>query len=233
MMETLPIGGIVPFTATDYPGHLSMVVFCQGCPWRCLYCHNPHLQPLSTNEEAPWTWEKIVQFLKKRIKLLDAIVFSGGEPTLHKGLIPAMQEAKKLGFKIGLHTGGHYPKKLKLILPHVDWVGLDIKAPFEKYETITKIPKSGENAKESARLILQRGVEVEFRTTVHPDLLTPSDLIAIGKTLNEMGASTFVLQEFRKDGCNNTDLIGSSNPSSITSDVERVLKPLFHTFFVR
>ena len=39
----LKIGGFVPFSTTDYPDHLSAVVFCQGCPWRCGYSHNAHL----------------------------------------------------------------------------------------------------------------------------------------------------------------------------------------------
>ena len=41
--DALRVGGFVPFTLTDYPDALAAVVFCQGCPWRCAYCHNPHL----------------------------------------------------------------------------------------------------------------------------------------------------------------------------------------------
>ena len=45
MAAELKVGGVTPFSATDYPGKLAAVVFVQGCPWRCGYCHNPHLQP--------------------------------------------------------------------------------------------------------------------------------------------------------------------------------------------
>jgi len=53
--EKLRIGGFVPFTAIDYPGHLAAVIFCQGCPWRCRYCHNPHLLASRSSDEITWS----------------------------------------------------------------------------------------------------------------------------------------------------------------------------------
>ena len=89
------IGGFVPFSATDYPDHLSAVVFCQGCPWRCGYCHNVHLQPATNATEL--AWNSILSFLERRRGLLDAVVFSGGEPTLQHALAGAMRAVKALG----------------------------------------------------------------------------------------------------------------------------------------
>lgn len=208
MIMTLPIGGIVPFSAIDYPGCFSLVVFCQGCPWRCHYCHNPHLQPFVRKRASKKSglWQDALALLKRRRGLLDAVVFSGGEPTAHAGLLPAIREVKELGFKIGLHTAGCYPDRLLQLIGYLDWVGLDIKAPFDAYEKITDRPQSGDKAKKSAEMILKSGVSYEFRTTVHPALLFSSDLDNVKLALREMGVKNHVLQEFRKEGCQNQKL---------------------------
>ena len=118
---TLRVGGLTPLSTTDWPGMLAAVVFCQGCPWRCGYCHNPDLIPARGDHEIPW--EDVLAFLRRRQGLLDGVVFSGGEPTAQAGLADAMREVRALGFKIGLHTGGMYPQRLAAVLPLVDWVG--------------------------------------------------------------------------------------------------------------
>ena len=136
----LIVGGYTPFSATDYPGRLAAVVFVQGCAWRCGYCHNPHLQPRASEGLMPW--QDVRTFLASRAGLLDAVVFSGGEPTLDPALEDAMREVKAIGFKIGLHTAGIYPERLRSVLPLLDWVGLDIKTSFEAYDELTGAPSS-------------------------------------------------------------------------------------------
>ena len=126
--RSLQVGGLTPFTSIDYPGQLAAVVFVQGCPWRCGYCHNPHLQP--RGQPAGPRWGEVLAFLRQRAGLLDAVVFSGGEPTLDPALPQAIAEVRALGFKVGLHSAGIYPQRLQAVLPLVDWVGLDIKAPL-------------------------------------------------------------------------------------------------------
>ena len=160
-MDMLKIGGFTPLTTTDYPGQIAAVVFCQGCPWHCGYCHNKHLIP--ANAPTQITWTDIRGFLKKRQGLLDAVVFSGGEPTLQSALKSALEETRQLGFKTGLHTAGMYPERLAQLLPLVDWVGMDIKAPFAKYEHITGVAHSGDNARISAQLLINSGVKHELR----------------------------------------------------------------------
>ena len=81
--NALRVGGFVPFTSADYPGALAAVVFCQGCPWRCGYCHNPHLMP--ARGDAGRDFDGILDWLESRRGLLDAVVFSGGEPTAQGG----------------------------------------------------------------------------------------------------------------------------------------------------
>lgn len=195
----LRIGGLTPYSATDYPGCFAAVVFCQGCPWRCRYCHNPHLLPAGARPAMEW--DEVVQFLGRRRGLLDAVVFSGGEPTLQEGLAEAVRAVKAAGFKVGLHTAGIYPERLRDLLPLLDWVGMDIKAPFADYEQITGVAGSGAKARASACRILDSGVDYEFRTTVHSALLSRDALAALGRELSAMGAQHYALQEFRQQGC--------------------------------
>ena len=115
----LKVGGLTPFTATDYPGKLAAVVFVQGCPWACGYCHNPHLLTRST--DGSLTWKQILARLQRRVGLIDAVVFSGGEPTIDPGLEDAMRAVREFGFGVGLHTGGAYPRRLAEVLPLVDY----------------------------------------------------------------------------------------------------------------
>ena len=106
-IEPLSVGGLTPLTTIDYPDNLSAVVFCQGCPLRCRYCHNAELLPRRGATHI--AWRDILYFLRQRQGLLDAVVFSGGEPTQQRGLADAIDEVRALGFKIGLHTAGIYP----------------------------------------------------------------------------------------------------------------------------
>ena len=225
----IPLSGLIPFTAIDYPGKLSGVIFTQGCPWRCGYCHNPHLQPFGS--QGALLWGDVMRFFESRKGLLDAVVFSGGEASLHKGLAPAMRALKDLGYLIGLHTAGISPSKLELILSLVDWVGMDIKAPFAKYEAITKKRSSGEDAQNCAKLILASGVSYEFRTTVHRNLLSEEDIRTIVKSLKALGATSFALQEFRAQGCasKNLCLPGPHISKALADEIA----PHFNSFIVR
>jgi pyruvate formate lyase activating enzyme len=187
----LRIGGFVPLTTIDYPGELAAVVFLQGCPWRCRYCQNGALiDPSATPVIA---WSQISAFLERRRGLLDAVVFSGGEPTLQSALPAAMTEVRGLGFKVGLHTAGSVPKRLARLLPLLDWVALDIKALPEGYPAITGIPQSGEAAWESLSLIQASGVQLEVRTTVMPQW-TALDLATLAAALAQQGVRRYAVQ---------------------------------------
>lgn len=165
----LNIGGFTPCTTIDYPGELAAVIFCQGCPWRCGYCHNPYLQ--DTGRAGTIAWDDLCRFLAKRRGLLDAVVFSGGEPTMQVGLSKAAKMVREMGFKVGLHTAGPWPERVLACLPHLDWVGMDIKAPFEEYEAITGVPGSGAAARSSAELLRRSRISHQFRITLDPWLL--------------------------------------------------------------
>lgn len=191
----LRVGGLTSLTTIDFPGELAAVVFCQGCAWRCAYCHNDHLW--SPQGEAELPWSDVLAFLARRRGLLDAVVFSGGEPTLQSALPAAMQEVRALGFKVGLHTAGPYPHRLARVLPHVDWVGLDVKALPEDYDALTTRPGSGAAAWRSLALLLASGVAHEVRITVDAERLPAGRLDALLDRLGEAGAAEVVLQPCR------------------------------------
>lgn len=201
--ETIRVGGVERLSLVDWPGELAAVVFCQGCGWRCVYCHNPHLIPF-TAKEAP-AWRDVALWLRTRRGLLDAVVFSGGEPTLQPGLADAMRDTRELGFKIGLHTAGPVPERLARVLPFADWVGFDFKAPFDRYVRVTG-HDHGVRAQESLHLLCEQGVETEIRTTWHPRLLTLEDLTEMAKSLVAAGCNEWVLQRFRANGCDDAEL---------------------------
>lgn len=191
----LRIGGFVPFTSVDFPGALAAVVFCQGCPLRCVYCHNPALLP--SRGAAQIEWDDVYTHLAGRVGLLDAVVFSGGEPLMQRALPFAMRVAKDFGYKIGLHTSGITPDRLRNVVPLLDWVGFDVKAPFHKYETVTRVEQSGEKARQSLTMLAAAGVDIEARTTIWPGAVDASSVRAFAEEIATMGVRKFTIQEAR------------------------------------
>lgn len=230
-LRPLRVGGLTPLSTTDYPGQLAAVVFCQGCPWRCGYCHNPHLLRARGASQIPW--DDMVAFLRRREGLLDAVVFSGGEPLAQRALADAMRTVKRMGFRIGLHTGGAYPKRLAEVLTLVDWVGFDVKAPFDAYPLITGTLDSGIDARASTRLVIESGVAHEFRTTVHPRQLSALAVRRLADDLAWCGVRHYALQEFRAEGCANAALVNDRPPSFLTEHFGAAIAPCFGSFELR
>ena len=223
------VGGFTPYSTIDYPGYFAAVVFFQGCPWRCRYCHNPHLLPTGTPPAIEW--DSVMKFLERRQGLLDAVVFSGGEPTLQKDMDEAVCAVKALGFKVGLHTAGIYPERLRKLLPQLDWIGMDVKMPFSDYERLTGVIDSGKKARTSTRWILDSGVDCEFRTTVHSALLSQDALDTLGIELAAMGVQRYVLQEFRRQGCPTS--LPETAPDYLHCDTVERMNRQFQRFSVR
>ena len=228
---SLKVGGVTPFSATDYPGKLAAVVFVQGCPWRCGYCHNPHLQTRTST--SPLAWADVLLRLRHRVGLIDAVVFSGGEPTIDPALADAMREVRALGFGVGLHSAGIYPRRLVELLPLVDWVGLDVKAPWLNYDAITGMVDSARHARSSAEAVLASGVMHEFRTTIHPGLHTEPDILGLAQTLSTMGVRHYALQVFRATGCGDDRLNAMSTVGYPGAGLLAQVANLFETFTLR
>jgi pyruvate formate lyase activating enzyme len=227
----LKVGGVTPFSATDYPGQLATVIFVQGCPWRCGYCHNPHLH-LRTAQSV-LHWPKILALLQRRVGLIDAVVFSGGEAATDPALAEAIHAVRALGFRIGLHSAGTYPQRLAELLPLLDWIGLDIKAPFEHYQRITGFADSGRAARASLDAVLASGIDYECRTTLHPALLPENEILELAQALAALQVQNYALQVFRAQGCNDAALNAASMLNYPAEGLVQRVSALFPKFTLR
>ena len=231
VVRELSVGGFVPLSSTDFPGQLAAVVFCQGCPWRCGYCHNPHLQPPRSDGQIRWS--VLREALSRRRGLLDTVVFSGGEPTAQTALRRAMEEVRGMGFRVGLHTAGIYPRRLERLLPMADWIGFDVKAEFADYETVTGVRGSGVPAIESLGMVIGSGIDCEVRTTAHPRLMSPPAMMRLAAALARLGVKRYVVQEFRAQGCADRGLREQRSAGYPDEDLFRDIARLVETFEIR
>lgn len=229
--HALKVGGMTAFSATDFPGKFATTIFIQGCPWRCGYCHNLHLQERSA--ASALRWDDILLFLRRRIGFIDVVVFSGGEPCIDPALYAAMKEVKDLGFAVGLHTACIYPRQLQQVLPLIDWVGFDVKTRLPDYPTITGIDKSGASILPCIEHILASGVDYECRTTLHPSLLDEVSLLDLGRQLRDLGVKNYVVQQFRKTGCQDQALNAQAHHSYPAAATLKELATYFENFLYR
>ncbi|HPN66827.1 MAG TPA: anaerobic ribonucleoside-triphosphate reductase activating protein [Candidatus Omnitrophota bacterium] len=170
------IGGFVKSSLIDYPGKVAAVIFTQGCNFRCPYCHNPDLV-YPERFGKPMDFAEILDFLRKRRALLDGVVFCGGEPTFQEDLPEAILRIRALGYAVKLDTNGSSPDMLAEILPYLDYVAMDIKAPFgPDYPRVCGIEADDYEIRRSILLIRASGADYEFRTTCHP-LLMPAEKV--------------------------------------------------------
>ena len=222
----------MPLTTQDFPGRLACVVFIRGCPWRCSYCHNPHLQSRGADADV-MTWAEVLSFLSRRNGLLDGVVFSGGEPLIDPALGGAVKDIKRLGFQVGLHTAGCFPDRLEPLLDDIDWIGLDIKTDHPYYDDLTKAPQSADAVFKTLDLILARkNVELECRTTIAPSWLPEERLLAMARRLHASGVQRFVLQPFRPFSSDMSG-VGTGTHAYPSESIQRQLSALFPEFFIR
>jgi pyruvate formate lyase activating enzyme len=183
----IAIGGCTMLSTVDYPSLLSAVIYTKGCPWRCRYCHNPELQ--HNDGIGDLCWDSILSFLKRRAasKLLDAAVFSGGEPIMQDGIYEAIKQVKATGLKIGLHTSGYSPNRLRRVLPLVDWISISCKALPEDYPAVTGT-NSYDKAWQSIELVIKSIDYLKYQICViQDDLMTDNKLVLIRSRLKQIG----------------------------------------------
>ncbi|MBN1923880.1 MAG: anaerobic ribonucleoside-triphosphate reductase activating protein [Nanoarchaeota archaeon] len=219
------VKGIIESSFIDYPGKISLVVFTAGCNFHCHYCHNPEL----VNPEPPFMAEdKVFKLIDNKKEWIDGVVITGGEPTLHQDLPLFIKKIKERGLLVKLDTNGSNPEMIKELTDSkiVDYLAMDVKAPLEKYESVTQIKVKTEDLKKSIQLIKESGIDYEFRTTILPSLLNEKDLVKIGYLLE--GSKLLVLQSFRNEVT--LDESYNTQPSYLKPEMEhfvRVLKPYF------
>lgn len=188
----MEIAGFIVNSFVDYPGNIAAVVFTPGCNMNCWYCHN---RVLISETKGSYDQDKVLEKIAERKTLLDGVVISGGEPTLQKDLLAFAEKVKALGLKVKIDTNGTNPAVIKKIVEEglVDYIAMDIKAPFKKYNKVTITPNI-EDIKKTAKYIMSCGVAYEFRTTFAPNLTT-DDIVEICRELK--GAENFSLQGYR------------------------------------
>lgn len=185
----MKIGGNI-ISTLEYPGNLSLVIFLAICPLRCPYCHNPEL--LRSGDEA--SISDIIEKIDNNLDFIDAIVISGGEPLVQgKEIKRILEYAKKKGLKTKLDTSGCYPETLEKIIHLLDYLALDIKAPFNKYKDISKVD-IGEKVKKSMEIGYNSDAFLECRTTYTNKLLSHEDMIDIAKNIK---CDMYKIQQFR------------------------------------
>ena len=191
----MKLHGLQKMTLLDFPGKVACTVFLGGCDLRCPFCHNFELadgtaQPIMDAEE-------LLSFLKKRQGLLDGVAITGGEPCLHKDLPQLLEQIRALGFQTKLDTNGCHPGMLKEILDRklIDYAAMDIKNSPKKYAMTCGLAEMDlAPVRQSIDLLMNSGIDFEFRTTVVKEFHEAEDFKGIGEMIR--GAQKYYLQCF-------------------------------------
>lgn len=192
--------GIDKLSLLDYEDKISCVLFTKACNFRCPFCHNG-LTVLESEETVPF--DDILTYLKSRKGMLDAVVISGGEPTLMPDLYEKIKAIKKLGFLVKLDTNGTNPVLLKQLIEEklIDYVAMDIKNSEDKYLLTTDCKYIDmDKIKQSIAILMENKVDYEFRTTLVNEFHEEKDMYGIGELIK--GSHKLYLQQFvERDGC--------------------------------
>ena len=230
-MNKLPIVDITKFTFQDFPEHTACIVWFAGCNFRCPYCHNPEF---ITGNLQKLDEQKILDFLKSRIGLLDGVVLSGGECCLFDDVYDFIKKIKEMGFLVKIDTNGTNTKLIKKLVNDkmIDFVALDYKAPKEKFKSIAGID-GFDKFDETLKFLIQSNIDMEIRTTVHTKLLNEDDINNIILDLENKGYNkTYHIQNFRNDNKSTLSNIGDQdrilNKELIKSSK---IKVFFRNFF--
>jgi len=198
--------GMEKLSLVDYEGKLACTLFTNGCNFKCPFCHNSTL--VVKDNYSYIEDEEILLYLEKRKKHLDAVVITGGEPTLMNELIDKIKKIKQLGYLIKLDTNGSNPEIVKQLVENnlVDYIAMDIKNSFDKYPLTTAINTINlDKIKQSINYIMNCNIDYEFRTTLVKEFHTEEDIIKIAHMIN--GSKKYFLQCFVDRGeCIKSDL---------------------------
>ncbi len=190
------IKALLPASVIEYPGHIADVLYVGACNFRCPFCYNVDLV-LRPEQLADLDLASLLQQLRSRVGFVDALVVSGGEPTLQPDLMPFLSDVRETGLKVKLDTNGYRPDVLGQCLKRglLDYVAMDIKSSQGKYEQAAGVPVEVEHVRQSIELLMQASIDCEFRTTVVPGLVDAEDVRAIAQLI--AGAKRYYLQCFR------------------------------------
>ena len=199
---------ITPFTLLDYPNKAACILWFVGCNMRCQYCYNPDI----VFGKGKIGIDQAEAFLKSRKGLLQAVVFSGGECTMHPDMMPLVKIAKSLGYLIKVDTNGARPKLIKSLIDNdlLDYLALDFKGLGQRFHEIT-VSGSFEAFEETLDILLNANIQFEVRTTAHSQLLSAADLQEMLKFLEDRGyRNNYYLQK----ALNNVKMIAELGDSN-------------------
>jgi len=179
----------------DFPGRVASLVFTGGCNLTCPFCHNAGLV-LDPDSYPDYPLDELLADLKKRDGFIDGVVVSGGEPTIDTGLPAFLSVLKERGLQVKLDSNGLAPAVIGSLLEQqlVDYFAIDIKTSLGRYNELHTQPVKIEALVETVDILKQAAVEVEFRTTCIPHLVTEAEIAEMGELLQ--GAPLWVLQQF-------------------------------------
>jgi pyruvate formate lyase activating enzyme len=226
------IKGFQGTSLIDYPGRIASILFTGGCTFRCRYCYNRSL--LTVTELPDLDVDMILATLKTRRNFIEGVVVTGGEPTLHPGLIDLLCAIRRIGLDVKLDTNGTHPEILEWIIEDnlAEYIAMDYKAPLNKLEDVACIRGAEKRVAASAHLLMARAKRYEFRTTVHPLLHTREDLFEIAEELG--GARSWHLQQFHAvDPLDPALRDTAPYPAAFILAIGDLLKPRFGKFSVR
>jgi pyruvate formate lyase activating enzyme len=208
------IAGYQPLSLLDYPEHVASIVFTQGCPLRCAYCHNPELLPVgAAAQNGSIGTEDLLERIRSRRTFLDGVVVTGGEPTIHPDLPDFLRRIKSLGLKVKLDTNGVHPRMVERVIADglVDFIAMDLKHVWERYAELVGGASRAviDNCKETFEIILTSGLPHEFRTTVYPASHSEDDLLKITEALGP--GSRYALQQMNYGKMLRQDLTQAAN----------------------
>ncbi|HBP01494.1 MAG TPA: anaerobic ribonucleoside-triphosphate reductase activating protein [Candidatus Moranbacteria bacterium] len=191
------LGGYQKLTLIDYPGKIATTVFTVGCSFRCPFCHNPELVLADQFPELNDMEAEFFKFLEKRKGKLEGVCITGGEPTIQPDIINFIKKVKAMGFLVKLDSNGTRPDVLRKVIKEklVDFIAMDIKNSPKKYSKTVGVSADMERIKLSVYMIMNSGIDYEFRTTVVPGIHEEKDFDEIAKWIK--GAKAYYLQEFR------------------------------------
>lgn len=194
----MDIRGLVPFSLIDYPGKLAAVVFTAGCNLRCPFCHNPCLI-VDPQSQPQISLETFYPFLDVRKNFLDGVVFSGGEPALQCDLPEVLRVVRGMGYAVKLDTNGTFPERVRELLDKdlIQAAGVDYKLPARRYETLG-LAHAAEKVRQTLAILVEAGIFLDVRTTVHPAYLSREDLLEMRDELLALGISHWHLQQFHE-----------------------------------
>lgn len=225
--SSIEIGGML-VSSVEFPGKMSLVIFTAGCMLRCPYCHNPGIikggVKMGINE--------IFKEIDDSLDFIDSVVLTGGEPLIqNEGIFEIVKYCKNIKLDIKIDTNGYYPERLEKLMMYVDYVALDIKAPFNKYKEVIG-EDIGENVRKSME-ICSKSPETYFecRTTYVPGLMVPEDIVEIAKNIS---CDTYTIQQFRNKTVLDEKLKETPSPSrKELIEIAKSVKPFLNNIKIK